>query len=257
MLFRSVQEKRDDRAGHFGRALLRIFQQQFRAPEALWWKAIEWLLAKRQVIALDPGDANQANVGPLLLELGLGARPQLVFFPSYSPDRLPSIVHRLHGAAFSSTPDKILIVHNGQTLCSIAMPRADRPQLFGLGDVDLPPVTDLPAKATFDQGTRDLFESAFAQVTNSFAAEVNSGHSIRFTVPDLLRSVFFSMAEPAARAFLSGPVSQWIYSDQVRAVGFQVLPHQDEIKPGQLFNSQGDGVFFPDASPDGRVAFFI
>jgi len=253
----SVQNLRNGQAGNFGRALLRTFQSQLPGPGTLWSQALGWLLSQHQVTGLDPGEANQSNVGPLLLEMGPGAMPQLVFIPSYSPGRMPSIIHRLHGSEYQRHGGGIAVIHNGQTLCSIMIPQVEKPKLFGLGAVEIPNVSDLPASAEFDHATRDLYESALAGVINPYASGIASDPHFRFTLPDVLRAAFHAMGEYGARAFLSGQNVRWVYSDKVSAAGLAILPHQGTVVPGQLVDSPPDEVFFADNTDNGRVAYYL
>jgi hypothetical protein len=250
VLERQVQDVRNEQAGTGGRALLQAFQETFPGGGSVWSAALRWLLETNPVFTRDPGEGNQSNVGPLFLELAPGAPPELVYLPSFSPERLPAVVHRLQGTSYEPAGDKVAVVHNDQTLLTVSIPRADRPSLFGLGNVELRPA-ELPARHEFDLRTLDLFEQSLAAVINGFAKEIAMDPAARrFRCPDSIRAVIYALGR-----WPFGDTN-WIYSDAALTSGFHVMPHQGEVCTGRLEFVPG-GAYYADKTPDQRIAFYI
>jgi hypothetical protein len=254
-LTQHVQQLRDMQQGNGGRALLRSFHEQFRDTPMIWLRGIAAVLAAYPVTALDPGEMDQANLGPFLLQMAPSASPQTVFLPSYFPGRLPAIIHRLQGNQYQGIQNGVAVMYNGQTLCHVVVPRSARPKLFGLGWVEITQASQLPAQTTFNNKTKDDYKHFLAQVVNAYQSEIVSPDP-RFLLPDVLRAVFLALGRPTAVALLTGASAKWLYSDSAVAASFNVLPHQSNLQPGSK-QTVPEGIYFADALPDGRLALYL
>ncbi len=254
-LIQHVQRLRDSQLGNGGRALLRAFLNNFPNSQMPWARGIVRILSTHPVGTLDPGEADQSNLGPLLLQAAPGATPQTVFLPIYAPNRLPDLVRRLQGTSYQPVENGVAVMHNGHRLCVVALPASEQPKLFGLGSVEFTVALELPAQSAFTNATKDAFKNSLAPVVNAYHLEV-AEPSPRFILPDALRAVFFALGRAAATAFLKGDGLQWLYSDPVITASFKELPHQGALIYGSL-QTAPDGIYFADQLPNGRIAVYI
>lgn len=261
-LEQKIQVFRTTQDGLSARALLRTFRSQFASVETLWGKAIDWLLNDLDAAPIDPGESSQRNLGPLLLELSPSAPPQRVFLPAFSRGYLPSQVRRLQGSVYADGVGSVSILHNDHVVCEILTPtRNNRPTLFGLGSVRWPQSeVSIPAQQSFGASSKEAFSSHLTSVIGAFGREgegwkLSEAPARRFRIPDSLRAVFHAMGPGAARAFLEGANTRWLYSDEAHNCGFDPLPHEFLIDPGRSITANGD-VFVSHAGDD-RLAYYI
>ena len=216
-----VKARRAQPEGSQARALVRLFLDEYNSPNMPWYQALRWFLGKYPVSPLDPGEANQHNVGPLQLRLQEGNDPVLIFFPCYSRGFIDRLVTAMQSDTLAPDEDRIVATHHGVQVARALNPtHSMEPALFGLGTVEFleSNPSRLPASADFSPGTKKRMEGIFHNVLSLYQSPS------RFGSPDVARCAHASLGAGAGQG-------QWIYGPSVLRAGLNPLPNYRYDKP--------------------------